>query len=338
MKQLSGLVEREVYSDEPHFSDELLLPALATGHHVTLVTAFLPSYLVRLVSDLASSPEIEPGKLTVIFCVPFKPNEVVGEARLFAEYLTSHAESAAEVKDFLNDSAELAREGGLRLSALLSTQNLLLTPSCIGIIESGQSGSSEVLSFLDATAGDKNSPIPVRGSWGNEADQLDKALSIVSRALNGSFPNLLRRSHDEVMSSVREIREKGYLRLAVSRDKEGQSASPAKTPTSPARTRNSKVSIESAESSPDVELDDDSFEIERILREVFLREAGLFGDDVTIFLGEPSLDWGTGFEPEDRNHTPPLSNDLVEVVGHGFASCWCGESFDREQGCPERYY
>ena len=336
MKQLRELVTQPVYSDEAHFSDQLLLPALAAGHHVTLVTAFVPSYLVRLVEDLASSPEIEPGKLTVIFCVPSKSKEQVTEARLLSRYISISASSFLEVKSFLDSSLSLASEGGLRFGALLSKEDHLLTPSCLGIIESCEPSSDELLGFTDTTAGDLNSPIPVQGSWADEENLIGAVLKVVSSALNREFPNLLRKSHQEVLGLIHEIREKGYPKhdFLQSPDRELGGEKTSKKP-----TKGVVKEVPVAEGGDDYEpaLEED-FAIERILREVFLREAGFQGEELTAFLGEPSF--GATFTPDwdERQHNPALGMDLLEVVGRGYASCWCGESFDREQGCPETYF
>jgi hypothetical protein len=336
MKELQGLVSQPVYSDEAHFSDQLLLPALASGHHVTLVSAFVPSYLMRLVEDLASSPEIEPGKLTVIFCVPSTSKEQVSEARLLSRYISLSASSFVEVKSFLESSMDLAKEGGLRFGALLSKEDQLLTPSCVGIIESCVPGSNEILGFTDTTAGDLNSPIPVQGSWGDEGELLGAVLRVVSSALNRTFPNLLRKSHQEVLGLIHEIREKGYPKHDFpigSVEQEDRKKHPEKASKSVVKVPDLVDEDEVFE----LLIEDEDFAVERILREVFLREAGFQGEDVTAFLGEDSFDEMFGFDWDERQHTPPLGLDLVEVVGRGYTSCWCGESFDREQGCPERY-
>ena len=335
MKQLRELVAQPVYSDEAHFSDQLLLPALAGGHHVTLVTAFVPSYLMRLVDDLASSPEIEAGKLTVIYCVPSRSRELVSEARLLSRYISLSANSFAEVKSFLDSSLSLAREGGLRFGALLSKEDHLLTPSCIGIIESGEPNSNELIGFTDTTPGDLNSPLPVQGSWGQESDLLEAVLKGVSRALNRAFPNLLRKSHQEVLAMLHEIREKGYPKYDFP-----QSSVPAleaqKSQSKPNEVIHKEIDADDEDVGYEPSFEQD-FAIERILREVFLREAGYDGEELAAFLGEPSFEASFSFDWEAREHTPPLSPDLLEVVGRGYTSCWCGESFDREQGCPERY-
>lgn len=340
MKSLKRLVAKSIYADEAHFSDELLLPVLAQGHHITLVTAFVPSYLVRLASDLASSPEIEPGKLSVLFCIPFSAGDKVPEARLLSKYLSQLSSNSDEVRSFLDDSTKLVREGGLRFGALLSKDTQMLTPGCIGIIESGSQSEPDVVSFVDAMAGDLNSPITIQNSWDSVSTQLDTALRVVTSALNRAFPNLLRRSHDEVMALMKEVRQKGYPRLDFpGNDGKAHTSNKARAQGS-VRTRSTHEEIEPDNDSDDLEFfpDEESEYIEKILKEVFARESGLMGEDLSAFLGEPS-DLGIfEFDEMARQHTPPLSQDLLAVVGHGYTTCWCGESFDREQGCPANLY
>lgn len=337
MKELRALVSKSSYADEAFFSDELLLPALAEGHHLTIVTAFVPSYLLQLVQDLATSPEIEPGKLTIILCVPFPASESMSEARLLARYVGLSGASMKQTKTFFDAALSLARERGLRISALISKEDQLLTPSCIGILESGELGSSQTVSLIDSTPGDLSSPIAVQGSWEEERATLDKTLRAVSGALSKDFPTLLRKSHQEVIDLIHETRAKGFFekdfRQEVGKPAGNESANPKKEN----KGAPDLVSSDSVEEL-DLEFEREDFAVERILREVFLREAGYEDEDVAAFLGEPDFTTLLHFDPSERQHTPSLSAELVEIVGQGYTSCWCGESFDREQGCPELYY
>lgn len=338
MVSFRKLAKRSIYADEPHFSDELLLPALVAGHHITLVTAFLPSYLMRLVSDLAISKEIEPGKLNVVFCVPFNATEKLSHARLISNYLSVLAPNATEVQNFLDNCLKLAHEGSLRFGSLMSKESQLLTPSCCGLIESSEPSSSDMLSFIDATAGDYGSPITVSGSWELPMDQSTSVLRVVSSALNSVFPNLLRLSHEEVLDIFSEIRKKNYVRFEFAEtvsDPLGISEEVTAAPSS-----EELDSVDAWESSIDIneDLDEESFEIARILREVNLRELGFEGEDLASFLGEPAFEEFEDFDSPERQHVPPLDFEVAELLGRGFASCWCGTTFPRESGCPERYW
>lgn len=140
MKELRALVSKSSYADEAFFSDELLLPALAEGHHLTIVTAFVPSYLLQLVQDLATSPEIEPGKLTIILCVPFPASESMSEARLLARYVGLSGASMKQTKTFFDAALSLARERGLRISALISKEDQLLRLVALASLNRGSLG------------------------------------------------------------------------------------------------------------------------------------------------------------------------------------------------------
>ena len=70
MLQFRSIVTQDVYPDAPGFSDEVLLPAIKSGNSVTMLTAFTPSYLVRLVRELSKYPKRSDGVLRLVFCVP----------------------------------------------------------------------------------------------------------------------------------------------------------------------------------------------------------------------------------------------------------------------------
>lgn len=339
MSAFRGIAQREIYADEPHFSDELLLPSLVAGHHLLLVTAFLPSYLVRLVDDLAKSPIKEPGNLTVVFCIPFNASERTSSARLISNYLCALSTSSKEIRGFIDNSLSLAREGGLRFGALMSKSNLMLTPGCCGLIESGEPGSKDMLSFVDATPGDFGSPITVNGSWEANSAQWDSVFRVVSSALNKTFHDLLRLSHDEILDLFSEIKQNNHIR---GDSKEGDAQITRTVTAGPSRATPTIEPDSLSEEEMDFELsqdiDDDSYEIARILREVNLRELGFEGEDLTAFLGESTFDVIEDFELQEREHVPPLSWEIAEWLGRGFASCWCGATFPRESGCPERYW
>lgn len=341
MRNLREIVAKSIYVDEPHFSDQVLLPALAAGHHVTLVTAFAPSYLLRLVDDLASSPEIEPGKLSIIFCIPFAENQNLGIARLVSAYLSASAHDAQQVKEFLDNSLSLIGEGGLSYGALISKKERLLTPSCVGLIQTGEVGSGDVITLIDATPGDYNSPIEISTSWDGDSPQFTRISKLVANAVYSSFADLRRLSHPELTEILKEIRKKGYPKLDFNSTIELARKTRVRKKTG--RTLKTKSSsqdhFEDFEEAEIVEALDSTymFDIERILAEVELREAGLDDEDVAAFLGDLPL---SHLSPlgGNRAHVPPLHPDLVGVVGHGYAECWCGAEFNRESGCPEGIY
>jgi hypothetical protein len=348
VKTLSSLVEGSVYEDAPFFSDSLLLPAIVSGHSVTLVTAFAPSYLYRLVNDLATSPEIEPGKLHVVFCVPFPRSKQDGLARVLSQYLSAFAGSSQEVKQFLTSLLQLVSEGGLSLGALFANQNQLLTPSCIGVIESNEVGSGDYLSLIDRTAGDLNSPIPIGTSWGAQSPEHSEIVRLVGRAVSENFTSLLRSTHSEVLEMIREILKKGYPRIDLAERDKLVAKESRKRSSSPGKTKSSRKSTLD-EDEDDFDLDDlaedlDGFidqetrEIDRLIAEINRREAAYFDFGLGEFL-EGSFEFeDQPFRSSGRSHAAPLSVEIAEMVGHGYAVCWCGQDFDRAAGCPDYLY
>lgn len=343
MQDLRHLVNQKEFSDAPEFSDELLLPSIALGHHVSLATAFVPSYVVRLVNDLASSPEIEPGKLHIVFCVPFRANEKLSQARLFSKYLSAFATSSSEVKKFIESVLQLAREGGLRLSILFSGENQLLTPSCLGLIESGIPGSNDYLALVDSIAGDLNSPITIQESWDSPGIGLAQVASLVGDSKDKQFANLYRVDQEQVLAIFREILQKGYPKQDLAHlDKTLPKDAPKKR-RGPGKTSASQTQLdEDDEDFVDISeiFEDIDSEIDDILREVHLREAGFDDDDLAAFLGgyiDDSLIDVQIKRSSGRGHIGPLSYELVAIIGHGYATCWCGEGFDREFGCPNGF-
>jgi ribosomal protein S28E/S33 len=158
------------YDDAPHLSDQLLLPNLAKGHDVHLFSAFAPSYLFGLVSDLAKSPEIEPGFLSITFFVPGDLTLRSSGIARFRNYLLEYAASEQDVALFVNQVLQLAEEGadgevgGIRVSILHANQKRPLTKGCIGVVSSSEA-TEDYVAFVDARGGDYNSPATPLKSW-----------------------------------------------------------------------------------------------------------------------------------------------------------------------------
>lgn len=358
MPDLRSLVASEIYEDSPYFSDQLLLPSVAAGHQVTLVAGFTPSYLIRLVNDLASSPTIEPGRVHVVFCVPFQPEAGMGYGRLLSKYLSAFASDSREVKTFLDSCISLVKEGGLSFGALFSAENRQLTPSCVGVIESTEPGSGEYMAFVDATAGDLNSSIAVYSSWGQQAKGLDELTGLLIRAKNDRLPGLVRFAHGEVVALLFEILQKGYPRQDLAEidaqtpsGKKTRSSSPGRVKKSPTSSKRSKD--RATEDDSDEEFDEDfdelikdlssssalgEREINKIIAEIRVRESGIEDDYLGEFLGFPmDLEPNYGAFTE-RQHAGAMPVYLAEMVGYGYGVCWCGAEYDRAVGCAEYMY
>jgi hypothetical protein len=345
MVPLRDLVQKDTYLDSPEFSDEFLLPALAAGHNVTLVTAFAPSYLFRLINDLYSSPEIEPGLLRVVFCVPLLGDMNLSKARLLSKYFSAFASTHQEVRVFIKGLQSLSAEGNVQVSALFSTQATMLTPSCIGIVESGEYSSQDLISLVDPLAEDFNSPITVGRSWDQNSEEFQDVKRAVTKALFENFSNILRVTPSELLQLVDEIAIKGYPRLDVSGGGAESSVNLPSRSSSPGKTKkkgDSDLNDEELEDELELEfLVSTSFEdeeIDELLRDVSWRDFTSQSESLDEFLGfdVDFVDFSRGsFE---RSHAGPMAYDLAELLGNGIAVCWCGQEYDRSDGCPESFY
>ena len=183
------------YDDAPHLSDQLLLPNLAQGRDLHLFSAFAPSYLFRLVADLAASPDVEPGFLNIVFFVPNDLNLRSKGIVRFRKYLTKYATSEVDVANFIDNVLHLQNEGethgtgGIAVTVLHSNQKRPITKGCMGVISS-PSDTEDYVAFLDSRGGDFNSPVKPLRSWLDE-EYLDaeSVLKKVASASNGEVPN-----------------------------------------------------------------------------------------------------------------------------------------------------
>jgi hypothetical protein len=344
MTDLRSLVSQDTYQDDPSFSDQLLLPAIATGQSVSLVTAFAPSYLYRLVGDLASSPEIEPGKLSVTFCVPLSLGSGLSKARLLSRFLSAFAEDAQEVKTALEAMLQLVKEGGLTLGALYSSDSKLLTPSCIGVVESGVPGSNDYLGFVDFSAGDLNSPIDINASWDADSGGLGSVTQIVVDAKSRDYSHLERLPHSDVVALLKEVLQNGYPKRDIAaRDGDRVKQAKPKKEKAPVRTR--KTLIDEGPKDWEVFALEDELSYEDQEFELLIGDLGKYSNRrgsgyLYDFLGDPDLGEEVAYldlSDERRNHVGPLPSVVASMVGNGFAECWCGELFDRLAGCPSNY-
>jgi hypothetical protein len=158
------------YPDAPDLAKRLLMPALDVGMQINLVSAFAPSYVFGVIRDLASRKTSTAGYLHVTFFVK-------GDLRLksqgiarFKNYLTRYAENELQVVQFIEDClALLTTENSdcFDMSLLHADQKKPPTKSLFGVIYNDLEW-PEMITFVDAKAGDLNSPIVPKRSWEND--------------------------------------------------------------------------------------------------------------------------------------------------------------------------
>ncbi len=359
MLPFRSIAEQEVYPDDPEFAGEFLFPAIKAGHGVTLVTAFTPSYLFTLVSQLAENSRKSHGLLKIVFCVPLIETSGLNKARLFSKYLCAYASSADEVRNLLKSLKSLTQQGRIQLSALVSGTSQMLTPSCLGLVESSEHGSEDLITFVDLIADDLNSPITIAKSWVAESAEFSKVKSSISKALFFNFPNMHRLANSEMLDILDEILLKGYPKQDVSKEDSrsedktgsekgagGKKFRPGKKVTKPvAKPLLRPVVQRSTEEDLDQEEDDDLLalelmsddEIEKIIDEISFRDQEYYSESIDEFLGVGYFDSGLDIELT-RAHAGPMAESLAELFGHSTAVCWCGEEYDTSVGCLEYLY
>ena len=316
------------YPDTAYFSDQVLLPQLARGANITVVSGFLSSYVIRLVSDAAKSPEIEPGLIDLTFCIPGGNRTGESDSKQLARYFSAFND-ANDVEEFVIQALKLSDEGGLRFSCLIADAGSNLTRASIGLIhEPGDL--NNYVSFLDEQGGDSNSPIKIARSWAGESERnaSERLEDLINAATNDSWDRIRRLGNSESAALLRQIAV-GSLLEDVSQEKPEPKVKPA------------KVVI------PYVEEDDDAADFEDDIDELNAEFDELssfldnFSDDaeemINIYFtgGRIPRRWEfdepTGLKPVE--HALPFPESHVAMLSEYEGVCKCGESYDRRFGC-----
>lgn len=313
------------YPDAPYLSDQLLLPNLAAGFDINLVSSFAPSYLFRLLRDVAESPEIEPGFLNLTFFVPGGVTSKAEGIARFRHYLLKYAESEGAVAQFIEDIRAVVDEGQLAISLLFGAQRRPLTKGCLGVISYRPAGgeatnayTSDFVTFVDAKGGDFNSPVHPKKSWVDE-DYLD------SVAIFNDVKFLSTGQRGVLIGGVEVMSWMEYL--ASWYDLNPPSFAP----------------LDSSDTLSHLELptDDPVFK--------YLKELGEFQRDdqyaYEISIAEAdTFDWGSwydrgGYTVESTadeaifGHIPPVKGIGAVILGNAKSVCVCGKVFTRVYGC-----
>jgi len=329
---------KPVYDDAPWLSDQLLLPQLARGFDVHILSAFAPSYVFKLIEDVASSKEIEPGFLNFVFFVPGEMAVRSESIARFHKYLLTYA-SHWEVSNFVSNSLlliEEAREhevGGLQIQVLHTSQKRPLTKSLAGVIVD-QASPEDYVSFVDARGGDNNSPVQISRSWElDESFVAQEVLGKVAAALNNEQPRasllgpkeleewlIYLANYYETNPPVRPIEPKGKSKPGADVDQDDEEDE-------------DEIDLESVE-----EIVDDLFLDHLLNLDDFNNEDkyGWFGESEDDFdLGPVTV--RTNRESALHGHIPPLDPFLASVLSSsdGIARCVCGQKFIRAFGCDE---
>lgn len=321
--------EQRKFEDSPTFADKVLIPRLKAGDNVYLVSSFAPSYLHRAVELIARNPSDYSGFLNVVLYVPGDLDRRSAGIVRFQKYLLSHFQEEALVDSFVNNAITVLSKPyvdtfgtRLRISILHTSQKSALVKGCLGLVTSRNSDEEDFVTFVDAKAGDHNSPIALLQSWDDydfiEAQEL---LGQVLLSSNGEHPRGNLVSAEEVNSWLVYLAEWYEANPPIA--------------------------------SGDDDDDDDEFEPDEDLENRdelldYLKAIGDFEDEEQYGWfdeGESEYDEYIGafagftvvVDPREAvaGHIPPLPTAAAEFVGPARATCVCGRRFFRGAGCPD---
>lgn len=320
---------KPIYDDAPWLSDQLLLPNMARGHSIHILSAFVPSYIFKLVKDLAQSEEIEPGFLNLVLFIPGDLKVRSESIARFKKHLLTYS-SDWEVSQFAQDCLQLIKEGrendfgGLQIQVQHTSQKKPLTRGLAGIIVDPEEP-SEYASFVDAKGGDFNSPVKIRRSWdADEHYDAQEVLGLVVSATTNQNPRASLVSSTEV--------EEWLIYLANYYE--------SNPPTNPALAELEEFEEDFSYSEAE---DDENEPGDQFLNH--LKELDEFSDeDKYGWFDEDDDEFDLGSvtvsvsRSEARSgHIPPLEAFAARfVIGESaVARCICGKKFYRADGCDE---
>lgn len=306
------MIDTRQFSDSPNLSDLVLLPAVAQGHDLTIVSGFVPSYLARLVRDVAASPEIEPGQIHVVLCAK-SPSEL-HDAESLASLMAGSGLEERDLQDFMIDTLNLLDEGGMTLELLFSRKGEEVTRSCVGMVRLTD---SSLACFVDQVPGDFNSAIRFSRSWseGTEAKAGKSASEFVHAARFDTWSGVRRLDQSSSAFVMLDIARRNLLSKAAG--------------------------IIDFQPEEDFEEEFDEIEEFQALEELLLNSDEDAEFLLTSFVNFPGervrdLTWFLN-DPERllraKQHAPALPQDLYELVGSSLSTCWCGVEYDRRFGC-----
>jgi hypothetical protein len=319
------------YDDAPHLSDQLLLPNMAKGHDVHLFSAFAPSYLFRLLNDLAESPEVEPGFLSITFFVPGDLTLKSSGIARFRNYLLKYATNEQDVALFVNHVLQIAEEGaeneagGIRVSILHTSQKRALTKGCIGVVSSSETP-DEYVAFADERGGDYNSPVKPLKSW-EDSDYFaaEDVLRKVIEASTGRHPRGTLVSEQETLDWFTYL-SNWYVE------------NPPAQPETIESEADTEVAEDKDEEEEQEEQEDEFLGYLRDLADFEDEENfGWFGieDEIEELFVQGNFGVVVSSEDMEFGHIPPLPSSIADLVGPAQARCPCGQLIVRAYGCDQ---
>jgi hypothetical protein len=309
------------YDDAPFLSDQLLLPNLVNGNDLFLVSAFVPSYIQRLVKDLAESPEIEPGHLTMVFYVPGDlTNPEHGLVR-FRRYLEDSLANRVAVANFVDDCLQLLDEGGLTLQLLHGPPGKAVTSGCFGVIVNRDN--NDYVGVEDSKGGDYNSPVHPKRSWDNsELPAAEKILLRMRKLMEGRKADTLLLSRQGTADWLSGLATWFENQDSID-DENGERGSLQANGFSDSEAKPSDQ-VYDQEFAEFVEAQIEDWEIDQEYMSEIEDVTEFFSTGYSLFVSPSEV---------EGHHVPPLPEGIAYLVGPAGAVCVCGRSFRRANGC-----
>lgn len=313
------------FADNPTFSDLVLSPLLQLGNNVSMVSGFVPSYVVRTLERMVSLNSAPSGKMTFVLCLPALPFDEI-ELRAVAHHLV--AESPDDLKPLFVLAQNAVAQGlPFDLQVLVPSKGAVITRSAIGLIEDTEAVSNRV-GFIDELAGDDNSAIHLSRSWVEQEEEVtDRFEDLVHAAINDSWSSVSRLvdiDFDELLT---------YM---------GEAPKHVSKPTQPVAVRTAVVVDEDDDDDLGV-VDDLDAEFDELVELVDMAD-GEIDEVFTAFYSDPTQTaklWDLASARSRggwvRPHASAVSMEILELAGDVTNQCWCGNEYLISQGCPDQF-
>lgn len=310
------------FADNPSFADLVLGPLLQLGNNVSVVSGFVPSYVLRTLERLVSLDSAPSGKMTFVLCLPALPYDDMG-LEAVAQYLV--AQSADDLQPLFKLARNAVERGvPFEIQMLVPSKGAVITRSAVGLIEDTEAVSNRV-GFIDELAGDDNSAIHLSRSWITEEEEItDRFEDLVHAAINDSW------------SSVSRIVDIDFDELLTYM---GEDSKRSPRPSLPVSV---PAAVDVHEDDEDV-VDDLDEDFDELLELVELAD-GEIDDIFTAFYSDPSQTanlWDLASARSRggwaRPHATAVSQEILDLAGDVTNQCWCGNEYSISQGCPDQF-
>jgi hypothetical protein len=319
------------YTDSPELAEELLLPLLGSGNDIHAVSAFVPSYVYKLFELLRAADTTNFGLLNLSFFVPHDLGIRTGALAALVDYFSEYVEFDGQIANFAADGLELAESGIINLNLTYSKSKRKLARGCAFVVVDG-AGREDYVAMVDSKGGDWNSPLVPARSWVLDQQlSADDVLSQIAKFNLGENPKFFRLAPEATATLLSET----FAVLKQARADEESSKVPQQ---------------EVVVGDGDEDLTDEfepledlvfSFDFDEVGNVIDFEElddsetAELDAQHINELLElSDGLSVHVGWNEVVNGHAPPLPPYLAHYYPALFATCVCGEAFNRADGCP----